>query len=671
MTLTGAPLPTQLCRLCGHRRASVRPLARSAPCLPAAGQPAAMPGLPALACCCCSSHASGPAQAASPCPLIISVCRWFMLGAGEAASQWCVCTSGMLKSAACPPHGQLGLCCNACPAVLHCRCCCSPLLSAALVQAALAALEPRARKDGTDQGPNLSEQQLLDCVRGGPFRSRGCDGGLAGGSGASGQWVWDVALLPSSAEFWPALRITVRTPGAPIRPTRGESWGIGGSANLGDYARVEMTFDSVGACGMYRYPVVPLGTQKLGPQPPPPRRPPPPRPPPPRRLPPPRWPPPPQHPPPPQYPPPSEQSPPAQPPPAPVAPSSGPGSVCSCGGQDVPITSLLSGDGRLRLDMQPDHNIVLYKAGVPIWASGTAIDLPAPCSLQLQTDGNLVGYEGPTGSSTAFWSSQTDGTGQGPYRLAVQNNGNVVLYDGHGRPLWSTATAELFDHYFERDWVVLASSADGARLSAALSNGAWWRSTDSGRTWASDNSQRAWADVAMSGTQLVAAVKGGSLWTASFDLADPASPSDFATEHTAPGNRSWVSVAMSADGSNSLAAADGPGPLWGQQRRRDLEGAHLRWQPFLGWRGHCRRLSGGIWTATLVVDASAGDLRILTPSVSEGAARTAGGQAWSAVAVASGGGAITAVAPNSAWGIYHSEDASGKIWAPATSLVAP
>lgn len=80
----------------------------------------------------------------------------------------------------------------------------------------------------------------------------------------------------------------------------------------------------------------------------------------------------------------------------------------------------------------------------------------------------------------------------------------------------------------------------------------------------------------------------------------------------------------------------------------------------------CLGGAGGIWTATFVVDASVGNFRLRPESISEGAARTAGGQPWSAVALAANGGAITAVAPNSPWGIYRSEDASGQIWSTPT-----
>ncbi|KAL4457390.1 hypothetical protein ABPG75_012255 [Micractinium tetrahymenae] len=46
--------------------------------------------------------------------------------------------------------------------------------------AAAAALESRARRDGTDPGPDLSEQQLIDCVTAeAGYSSYGCSGGTA------------------------------------------------------------------------------------------------------------------------------------------------------------------------------------------------------------------------------------------------------------------------------------------------------------------------------------------------------------------------------------------------------------------------------------------------------------------------------------------------------------
>ncbi|KAL4431103.1 hypothetical protein ABPG75_006359 [Micractinium tetrahymenae] len=182
-------------------------------------------------------------------------------------------------------------------------------------QAALAAVESRALKDGVDEGPNLSERQLLDCVNAGNgFLSRGCNGGLAeeafeyisrqfaaaqpayaAAPGAVDESFvfYDSGIYPASAcrsvagrrTYNHAVAIVGYSQAADpfpyfiIRNSWGDGWGLGGFANLGGYAKVQMTFDSVGACGMYRYPIVPLRTRKAGrpvpsPRPPPPRLPP-------------------------------------------------------------------------------------------------------------------------------------------------------------------------------------------------------------------------------------------------------------------------------------------------------------------------------------------------------------------------------------------------------------
>lgn len=46
--------------------------------------------------------------------------------------------------------------------------------------AALAAIEVKAIRDGTNPGPNLSEQQMIDCIAEEPYLSLGCDGGYLG-----------------------------------------------------------------------------------------------------------------------------------------------------------------------------------------------------------------------------------------------------------------------------------------------------------------------------------------------------------------------------------------------------------------------------------------------------------------------------------------------------------
>jgi outer membrane lipoprotein-sorting protein len=104
------------------------------------------------------------------------------------------------------------------------------------------------------------------------------------------------------------------------------------------------------------------------------------------------------------------------------------------GGQSVPAGgSLVSEDGRHRLIMQTDGNLVFYRSGSARWWTGTA----TPGSrLVMQADGNLVVYDP---SNRALWQSGTSGNTNA--FLAVQDDGNVVIYNATAtRALWQTNT---------------------------------------------------------------------------------------------------------------------------------------------------------------------------------------------------------------------------------------
>src|SRR6267378_3506048 len=85
---------------------------------------------------------------------------------------------------------------------------------------------------------------------------------------------------------------------------------------------------------------------------------------------------------------------------------------------------LLSGNGWVRLVLQGDGNLVLYRVqiGHPLWASNTSGN-PVTHAV-MQGDGNLVAY---AADGTSFWASGTDGH---PGASAVlQDDGNFVIYD--------------------------------------------------------------------------------------------------------------------------------------------------------------------------------------------------------------------------------------------------
>ena len=94
--------------------------------------------------------------------------------------------------------------------------------------------------------------------------------------------------------------------------------------------------------------------------------------------------------------------------------------------------SLVSPNGKFKLDMQGDGNLVLYDAGLVLWDSGTLND--ASDYATMQGDGNFVIYK----SNRPIWSSGTDNSARGAYRLTVQNDGDVVIYSPANKPLWAT-----------------------------------------------------------------------------------------------------------------------------------------------------------------------------------------------------------------------------------------
>ncbi|MFJ7215205.1 CHAP domain-containing protein [Amycolatopsis sp. NPDC098790] len=98
---------------------------------------------------------------------------------------------------------------------------------------------------------------------------------------------------------------------------------------------------------------------------------------------------------------------------------------------------LRSSDGRYRLALQSDGNLVLYSPGYRVlWASGTAGR--SAHSLLMQADANLVLYG--TGSQGALWASNR--TGVGTFAFTLQSDGNGVVY-GPAGAIWTTGTGGL------------------------------------------------------------------------------------------------------------------------------------------------------------------------------------------------------------------------------------
>ena len=91
--------------------------------------------------------------------------------------------------------------------------------------------------------------------------------------------------------------------------------------------------------------------------------------------------------------------------------------------------ALESPNGRFKLVLQNDGNLVLYDRTKALWSSGT--NGKNAKKLVMQNDGNLVLY-GPNGP---IWASNTSGN-RGAF-LMIQDDGNLVIY----KAVWSTQTA--------------------------------------------------------------------------------------------------------------------------------------------------------------------------------------------------------------------------------------
>ena len=137
------------------------------------------------------------------------------------------------------------------------------------------------------------------------------------------------------------------------------------------------------------------------------------------------------------------------------------------------------------------------------------------------------------------------GAGLGGWRIA-QNEAQAV----NTTSLGGTAGAVWTARESSRDWLSIASSADGNKLVAVVNFRQIYTSTDGGVSWTprATDANRAWRAVASSadGNKLVAVVNNGQIYT-STDSGVSWTP------RATDANRSWGAVASSADGSKLVA----------------------------------------------------------------------------------------------------------------------
>ena len=175
-------------------------------------------------------------------------------------------------------------------------------------------------------------------------------------------------------------------------------------------------------------------------------------------------------------------------------------------------------------------------AGWNVFADGgqsvTGIDLPGLVWTPRESNRNWISV-----------ASSADGT----KLAAVAFDGNIYTSINSGVS-WTPRESV-------RRWNSVASSANGTKLVASVSTGELYTSTNAGLSWVSREGNRLWTSVASSadGTKLVASASSGQLYT-STDSGVSWTPRE--------SNRSWSSVASSADGTRLVAVVYGGGQIY-------------------------------------------------------------------------------------------------------------
>ena len=110
---------------------------------------------------------------------------------------------------------------------------------------------------------------------------------------------------------------------------------------------------------------------------------------------------------------------------------------------------LVSSNQRYRLIMQTDGNLVGYEGNAPFWATGTnGKTVPVPTGFLslprlankaiMQADGNFVLYAAVNEVQVPVWATNTNG--RGGTRLVMQNDRNIVIYNNANQAVWASNT---------------------------------------------------------------------------------------------------------------------------------------------------------------------------------------------------------------------------------------
>ncbi len=188
--------------------------------------------------------------------------------------------------------------------------------------------------------------------------------------------------------------------------------------------------------------------------------------------------------------------------------------------------------------------------------------------LAISADGTKVytGTTSPSGSilrssdSGATWAAST-GVGGGDFVSAAASDDGTKLVGGRNRNYLQTST-DSGATWVARigpglaNWSGVASSGDGMKLAAVEDKGGVWTSADGGVNWTnrtnagSGTTGGTWTGIGISddGTKLVAGRLGGMLYTSADSGATWKAHSEL------PTIGSWYSLATTPDGKNMIAA---------------------------------------------------------------------------------------------------------------------
>jgi len=144
--------------------------------------------------------------------------------------------------------------------------------------------------------------------------------------------------------------------------------------------------------------------------------------------------------------------------------------------------------------------------------------------------------------------------------LAATVYGGRIWTSNTTNPGWQQKTMDA-----SRNWISIASSADGTKLVACTNDQYIYTSTDSGNNWttnANSSGINGWTDVACdrTGTNLVACV--GTSGVAGYIYTSSNSGSSWTTNLSSSGSRIWSSVACDSSSGTKLVACERGGLIY-------------------------------------------------------------------------------------------------------------